>query len=278
MSILQRIFFPMVAVVLALPGHARAEPGMACSAQTLLTCPGACVERCRDDAVFLDSHREQCADIVAQAIRDPASMDPALCEGGDSADRRTLRQCIEAAGNIVRPPSGDSIIDDFLSSAPDCAATPYALGQLYTCLAGEADDISEVYVPLVARGYDTSVVPGEDGDLPQVCAIPREQIDRDRNTADILTLQSESLLGEFSVVSACRRDWEGWLDAASDSIPDDIGELRPTIDGIITLMQNEVAPAGERELQIRGIVDGIQGQLGNIRSVMFASTLICPPA
>ena len=200
MIYLQRLF--SVFIFFGLSEAAFAQ-NLTCNDDTLLSCPGACVARCKSDEAFLGQNRQQCASVVSQHMLDPVSLDPSSCQQAETDGRETLGMCVRQARQTLRPSSGDDIVDAFLESAPTCASIPYVLTQLYDCLAGEADAISGLYGPLALRGYDTEVAPGNEGELPPVCSISRAQIDQDRLMADILTDQSEALLDEFGLVSGC---------------------------------------------------------------------------
>lgn len=272
-----RVFSVALTGIIAVSfGHSLAA--QQCSADSLLTCPGSCVERCADDDDFFNQNLEQCAQLTRNFARNPDAMNPELCESENELIANELGQCLGKARSIQRELSGDSTIDALFETAPSCASNPYALTQLYNCLGSEGDNISKVYQPLTTRGYSSAVEPGDAGALPQVCGIERGQIDRDRLLADVLTEQSTALLGEFGSVSACRQDWESWLDdySANCSSQSTV-TCGSSINGIIEIMQSQIAPASEREIEIRDIVRGIEDQLVDIRSVMFSRTLICPP-
>ena len=148
---------------------------------------------------------------------------------------------------------------------------------MYACLGGETDTIRELFDPLANRGYGT--LDGEDitPDSP-ICTISNTQIDTDELMAETLTVQSTILTLEFSVVSSCRREWEDWLNEASSKCNTSAtGSCERSIDVVIGAMQRNIQPAEAREVEIEGIIDGIDRQLEQISGVILVRNLICPP-
>jgi hypothetical protein len=251
---------------------------MQCTAQSLETCPGACVDRCLSDDSFFDENAASCGRLVRDAQSDPAILDITSCGIPGATAGSEFGSCLIKARAIQRTNTGRAELEKLLSSAPTtCAATPYALNQMYACLGSETDTIRDLFEPLVQRGY---IIPGdvEITAESQICTTSNTQIDTDEFTAESLTSQSTILTSEFSVVSSCRREWESWLNEASRECDTDAtGSCEQGIDAVIGAMQRNIQPAEAREVEIQGIIDGIDRQLEQISGVILVRNLICPP-
>ena len=249
-----------------------------CTAQTLETCPGVCVDRCLSDDAFFDDNAASCGRVVRDAQSDPAIRDTSSCGIPSATAGSEFGSCLIKARAIQRTDTGRAELEELLSSAPTtCAATPYALNQMYACLGIETDTIRDLFEPLVQRGY---IIPGDEEITPEsrICTIANTQIDSDEFVAESLTSQSTILTSEFSVVSSCRREWESWLNEASlDCDTDATGSCEQGIDAVIGVMQRNIQPAEAREVEIQGIIDGIDRQLEQISGVILVRNLICPP-
>ena len=255
-----------------------------CTTQTLRainssseTCPGACLERCLDDKAFLNKNVVSCGRLERNAQSDPAVRDATTCGVPDEPAGSKFGSCLSKAGTIKRRNTGRAKLEELLASAPTCAATPFALNEMYACLGSETDTIRDLFEPLVSRGY---VIVEDEAMTPEspICIISNTRIDKDELMAESLTTQSTILSKEFSVVSACRREWEGWLNEASSKCDTSAtGSCEQGIDAVIGTMQHRIQPAEAREVEIEGIIDGIARQLEQITGVILVRNLICPP-
>lgn len=272
------IFFKYLVAVGIFTASAISADEMQCTVQTLETCPGACVDRCQEDDVFFDENAASCGRLLRDAQSDPAIRDTTSCGISGATAGSEFGSCLIQARAIQRTDTGRAELEELLSSAPTtCAATPYALNQMYACLGSETDTIRDLFDPLVQRGY---IIPGDEEITPesQICTISNTQIDTDEFTAESLTSQSTILTSEFSVVSSCRREWESWLNEASRECDTDAtGSCEQGIDAVIGAMQRNIQPAEAREVEIQGIIDGIDRQLEQISGVILVRNLICPP-
>jgi len=257
-------------------GSAPAQ-GIECSADTLNSCPGACIERCINDDAFFTSNEAACGRLARDVQRNPSIADTSSCTPVATAAGSAFGACLMEARAIEREDTGRAELEEILSTAPTCGQTTFALRQMYVCLSNETDTIRSLFEPLAGRGYGTGddQVTGPDN---RVCQIPRNQIDTDELMADSLTTQSQILMAEFAVVSACRQEWEVWLNSASAlDLTSETGAVQQGIATVITAMQSEIAPAAAREVEISGIIDDIGRQLEQILGVIFVRNLICPP-
>ena len=251
-----------------------------CTTQTLRsneTCLGACLDRCLDDEAFFSKNVVSCGRLVRDAQSDPAIRDASTCGVPDASAGSEFGSCISKARTIKRTNTGRAELEELLASAPTCAATPFALNEMYACLGSETDTIRDFFEPLVDRGY---VIVGNEAMTPKspICIISNTQIDKDELLAETLTTQSTILSKEFSVVSACRREWEGWLNEASSKCDTSAtGSCEQGIDAVIGTMQHNIQPAEAREVEIERIIDGIARQLEQISGVILVRNLICPP-
>lgn len=265
------------AVVSAGIGSPIYAEALECTGQTLETCPGACIERCLSDDSFFDENAAACGRVVRASQSDPGSLDTSTCSAPGAAEGSEFGSCLTAAREIIRPDTGRPELEELLSSAPTCAATPFALNEQYSCLGSETDTIRGLFEPLVGRGY---IIPADEEITPEskICTISNTQIDTDEFTAESLTTQSKILTTEFDFVSSCRRDWENWLNEASTKCNTSAtGSCEQGIDAVIGAMQRNIQPAEAREVEIEGIIDDIDKQLEQISGVILVRNLICPP-
>lgn len=268
------VFKTLVAVGIIAASSVSAEE-IQCTVQTLETCPGACVDRCLGDDTFFDNNAASCGRIVRDAQSDPAIRDTTSCGISGATTGSEFGSCLSAARTIQRTNTGRDELEQLFASAPTCAATPFALNEMYTCLSTETDTIGELFKPLVERGYNTPDGQDIKPDSP-ICTISNTQIDSDELMAESLTAQSRILTSEFETISGCRQTWVQWLDEASDSCKADARCAR-RIDAVVKAMQSNIEPAADRELEIENIIDDIDEQLSEITGVIFVRTLICPP-
>ena len=267
-------FAAVIGSFLVMPSSAEE---LQCTVQMLETCPGVCVDRCVSDDSFFDENAAACGLVVRAAQSDPASLDTSSCGAPGATEGSEFGSCLTKAREIIRPDTGRPELEELLSSAPTCAATPFALNEQYSCLGSETDTIRGLFEPLVQRGY---IIPGDEEITPEskICTISNTQIDTDEFTAESLTAQSTILTTEFSFVSTCRREWENWLNKASTKCDTSAtGSCEQGIDAVIGAMQRNIQPAEAREVEIQGIIDGIDQQLEQISGVILVRNLICPP-
>ena len=245
----------------------------ACTAETLTSCPGLCVERCEVDSAFFDSHSAACGRIFRDQRSNPDALDPANCAPAAAPFDTALGTCLGAARSIERRTTGNPDVDDFFDGWPSCAQTVFALEDQYACLKEETDHISSQYVPLVDRGYGSEANP-LNRDL--LCEIPQDVIDRDDLVAETLKDRSGLLTAEFSTVSSCRRELETWLnDKTSDCANSATGNCEQTIQQLIDITKEQIEPAKALELDTQKIVDGVEKQIELILGAIRARVVIC---